>query len=149
MNDLSQFGPFTSLSAWREAMRQFINEGAINSRDLLPSILASMVVAVDVLDSGEDILVRAAMPGVKAENLKITLNGNTLTLKAEVEAEAELENATYLRRERHASAYTRSIPLPMTVEADQAHALFRDGILSLTLPKSEKARPKTIKVTAG
>jgi HSP20 family protein len=146
MNDLSQFGPFTSLSAWRDAMRQFLDEGMVGPRDFLPSALAFMFVPVDVLDSGEDILVRAAMAGVKAENLKITLNGNTLTLKGEGEAEAELEGATYLRHERHASAYTRSINLPVTVEADQARAVFRDGILSLTLPKSEKVRPKTIKV---
>lgn len=148
MNDLPQFGPFASLSAWREAMRQFLDEG-VGPRDFLPSALSSMFVPVDVLDTGEDILVRAAMPGVKAEDLKITLNGNTLTLKGEVEAEAELEDAAYLRRERHASAYTRSITLPVTVEADQAQAVFRDGILSLTFPKNEKVRPKTIKVTAG
>ena len=106
MNALSRFEPFTSLSAWREAMHQFLDEGAVSPRDLLPSVLASMVVPLDVLDSGEDILVRAAMPGVKAENLKIMLNGNILTLKTE--AEAGLENATYLRRERHLTSLSIS-----------------------------------------
>jgi HSP20 family protein len=146
MNDLSQFDALTNLGAWRDAMRQLLDEGMLGPRDFLPSALAFMFMPVDVLDSGEDILVRAAMAGVKPENLKITLNGSTLTLKGEVEAEAELEDATYLRRERHASAYIRSINLLVAVEADQARAVFHDGILSLTLPKSEKARSKTIKV---
>ncbi len=149
MNDFSQFGPFTTLSAWRDAMRQFLDEGLTGPRDLMPSALASMFLPVDVLDAGEAILIRASMPGVKAENLKITLNGNILTLKGEVESDAELENATYLRHERHASVYTRSIALPLTVEADQAQAVFLDGVLSLTLPKSEKVRPKTIKVATS
>lgn len=149
MNDRFQFDPVTSLSAWREAMRQFLDEGWVGPRDLLPSALVAMFVPVDVLDTGEDILVRAAMPGVKAENLKITLNGNVLNLKGEVEAEAEPEDATYLRRERHTSGYSRSVTLPVAVEAGKAQAIFHDGVISLTLPKSEKVRPKTIKVTTN
>ncbi len=149
MNDIPQFGPFTTLGAWRDAMRQFLDEGLVSPRDLMPSVLASTLMPVDVLDVGEAILIRASMPGVKAENLKITVNGNILALKGEAEADVELEGATYLRRERHASAYNRSITLPLAVEADQAQAVLLDGILSLTLPKSEKVRPKTIKVATS
>lgn len=149
MNDLSQFGPFTTLSAWRDAMRQFLAEGRVDPSDILPSVLASMYVPVDVLDTGDDFLIRADMPGVKAEKLKITLSGNTLTLRGEVEAAVELEDATYLHRERRVSGYTRSIALPAAIEANEAQAVFRDGVLSLTLPKIEKVRTKTIKVTAS
>ena len=149
MNDLSQFEPLANLRAWRNAMHQFLDEGRIDPRDVLPSALASVFVPVDLLDTGDDLLIRADMPGVKAEKLKITLSGNTLTLRGEVEAEAELEDATYLHRERRVSGYTRSIPLPAAVEANETQAVFRDGVLSLTLPKSEKVRTKTIKVTTS
>lgn len=149
MNDLSQFGPFTTLSAWRDAMRQFLAEGRVDPSDVFPSVLASIFVPVDVLDTGDDILIRADMPGVKAEKLKITLSGTTLTLKGEVEPEADLEDTIYLHRERRVSGYTRSIPLPAAIETKEAQAVFRDGVLSLTLPKSEKVRPKTIKVTTS
>ena len=149
MNDLSQFGPFTTLSAWRDAMRQFLAEGRVDPSDVFPSALASMFVPVDVIDTGDDLLIRADMPGVKAEKLKITLSGNTLTLRGEIEAEAEIEDASYLHRERRVSGYTRSIPLPGAIEANEAQAVFRDGVLSLTLPKSEKVRPKTIKVNTN
>ena len=146
MNDISQFGPFTTLSAWRDAMRQFLSEGRVDPSDVFPSALASMFVPADVLDTGDDILIRADMPGVNAEKLKITLSGKTLTIRGEVEAEADIEDATYLHRERRVSGYTRSIPLPAAIEANEAQAVFRDGVLSLTLPKTEKVRPKTIKV---
>lgn len=149
MKDLPHLDPFTNLGALRDAMRQLLDEGWVGPRDLLPSALASILVPVDVIDTGPDIVVHAAMPGVQAEHLKITLSGTTLTLKGEVAAEEELEDATYLRRERRASAYTRSLALPVTVDADQAQAVFRDGVLTLTLPKSEKVRPKTIKVTTA
>lgn len=149
MNDISQFGPFTTLNAWRDAMRQFLTEGRVDPSDVFPSALASMFVPVDVLDTGDDFLIRADMPGVKADNLKITLSGTTLTLRGEVEPETELKDATYLHRERRVAGYTRSIPLPAAVEANEAQAVFRDGVLSLTLPKTEKVRPKTIKVTTS
>lgn len=149
MNDLPPFGPLTTLRSWREAMRQFLEEGRVDPSDVLPTSLASRLVAVDVLDTGDDLLIRADMPGVKAEKLKITLSGNTLTIKGEVEAEDEPAEAIHLRRERRLSAYSRSITLPVAVEAEKAQAVFGDGVLSLTLPKSEKVRPKIIKVTAN
>lgn len=147
MNDLSQFAPFATLSAWRDAMREFLNEGRVDPSNVFPSAFASMFAPVDVLDTGDELLIRADMPGVKPENLKITVSGNTLTLKGEVEA--DLEDTIYLHRERRISGYARSLPLPVAVEASKAQAVFRDGVLSLTLPKSEKVRPTTIKVSTS
>src|SRR5574338_104209 len=129
MNDISQFGPLATIGAWRDAMRQFLAEGRVDPSDVFPSSLSSMFVPVDVLDTGDDLLIRADMPGVKAEKLKITLSGTTLTLKGEVETEADLEDITYLHRERRVSGYTRSIPLPAAVEAKESEAVFRDGVL--------------------
>lgn len=149
MNDIRHFDPLADLAALREAMRQLLDEGWVSPRDLLPAILASVFVPVDVLDTGPDIVVRATIPGVKAEQLDLTLSGNALTLKGEVEAETEFEGATYLRRERRAATFTRTLTLPVAVEVDRVRASLRDGVLTLTLPKSESVRPKTIKVTAA
>jgi HSP20 family protein len=148
INDVFGFDPMAELGAYRDAMRQLFEEGW-TPRDLAPSSVASVLVPIDLLDVGPDLIVRANMPGVKAENLAITLTGNTLTLKGEIKAEVELEGATYLRRERRATTFSRSLVLPMDVNADQAEAKFHDGVLTLSLPKSESVRPKTIKVTAG
>jgi len=148
INDVLGFDPIAELGAYRDAMRQLLEEGWA-PRDLVPSSVASVLVPIDLLDVGPDLIIRANMPGVEAENLTITLSGNTLTLKGEVKAEPTLEGATYLRRERRASTFSRSLVLPMEVDADHAEATFRDGVLTLTLPKSESVRPKTIKVTSA
>jgi HSP20 family protein len=148
INDVFGFDPLAELGAYRDAMRQLLEEGW-TPRDLVPSSIASVLVPIDLLDAGPDLIVRANMPGVKAENLSITLTGNTLLLKGEIKTETELEGATYLRRERRATTYSRSLVLAVDVEAEHAEARFRDGVLTLTLPKSESVRPKTIKVTSG
>jgi HSP20 family protein len=148
VNDVLGFDPIAELGAYRDAMRQLLEEGWA-PRDIAPSAVASVLMPVDLLDVGPDLVVRANMPGVKAENLTITLSGNALTLKGEVKAEPEFEGATYLRRERRATTFSRSLILPMDVEADHAEAIFSDGVLTLTLPKSESVRPKTIRVTSA
>ena len=148
INDVFGFDPLAELGVYRDAMRQLLEEGW-TPRDLVPSSVASVLVPIDLLDAGPDLIVRANMPGVKAENLSITLTGNTLLLKGEIKPETELEGATYLRRERRATTYSRSLILPVDVEAEHAEARFRDGVLTLTLLKSESVRPKTIKVTSG
>ena len=148
VNDVLGFDPVAELGAYRDALRQLTEEGW-TPRDMAPSSVASVLVPVDMLDAGPDLIIHANMPGVKADSIAVTLTGQTLTLKGQVSAEPQLEGATYLRRERRATKYTRSLVLPMQVQADQAAARFSDGVLTLTLPKSESVRPRTIKVTAG
>jgi HSP20 family protein len=149
MDNLLHIDPLTDIRTIRRALRRLLDEGVNIPDDLAPATVASLFVPVDVIDSGPDLVVRAAMPGVQAEQLKITLSGTTLTLRGEVKVKREFEDATYLRRERRASAYTRSLTLPIAVEADGTQAIFRDGVLTLTLPKTEKVRPKTIRVTTA
>jgi HSP20 family protein len=150
MNPVSEMlglDPLSEMSVYRDAIRQLLEEGW-SPRDMVPSSLASVLVPVDILDAGPEVIIRANMPGVKAEQLAITLSGQTLTIKGEVR-EPEIEGATYLRRERRASKFTRSLILPMEVDADHAEARFSDGVLILSLPKSESVRPKTIKITSA
>ncbi len=118
-------------------------------RDLPAAALASMIVPLDLLDTGPALVVRTNLPGVKPDHLTITLDGNALTLKGEVTPDSETDTATYLRHERRVTTYTRSLILPMPVDAGHAETSFCAGVLTLTLPKSEGAGPKIIKVTGG
>lgn len=88
------------------------------------------------------------MPGVKPEDIDITITGDTLTIKGEVKAEEKVEKANYIRRERRYGAFSRSLTLPTSVVAEKAKAEFENGVLTLTLPKAEEVKPKTIKVKA-
>ncbi len=141
--------PLDESASVRDAMRQLLSERPASPFDLAPAAVASVFVPLDVLDAGPDVVVRANLPGTKAEDLSITYLDHTLTIKGEVKEDAELKGASYLRRERRASTFARSINLPVALDMEHAEAKLEDGILTLRLPKSEKIRPKTIKITSS
>jgi len=110
---------------------------------------ASWNLALDVLEDENEFQVKASVPGIKPEDLDITYNNNTLTIKGEVKQEYESEEGKYHLRERRFGSFARSLTLPSNVNADQIGADYEDGVLTLHLPKSEEAKPKRIEVHGG
>ena len=102
--------------------------------------------AVDVAETDSDVIVTATVPGIKPDDLKITLTGDLLEISGETRSEIERKDATYHVRERRQGSFSRTLILPTTVLADKAQTEFEDGVLTLTLPKAEEARRKTITV---
>jgi HSP20 family protein len=102
---------------------------------------------LDLYETDEAVVLKAALPGVKAEDVDITITGETLTIKGEARREEEEKKRDYYRQETWYGNFARSISLPSQVEAEKAEAVFDDGVLKLTIPKAAAARPKTIKVT--
>jgi HSP20 family protein len=92
--------------------------------------------------------VRAALPGVKAEDVQVQVEDGQLSIRAEMHAEEERQERGYLMREIRRGTFARTIPLPVPVQADKAEARLEQGILELVLPKAEKAKAKSIKVVA-
>lgn len=137
---------FGDLTALREAARQLLAEGWFGPHDLLPAAFSSFSLPVDILDTGPTLLVRASLPGMQPEEVHVSIIGETLTLRGKPKEVGEEPGLAYLRRERRPLSFQRSIQLPMPVEADRAEATFQDGVLTLTLPKDESVRPKTIKI---
>lgn len=105
--------------------------------------------ALDITESNEAFSIKAALPGWKPENVDVTFEGGTITLKGEVSAENNEadEHTRWHRREIRRTSFTRSVTLPSEVEADKAKAEFENGVLTLTLPKAEVVKPKQIKIT--
>jgi HSP20 family protein len=103
---------------------------------------------VDLYQTADEVHVKAAMPGIKAEDVDIQVHGDMLTIKAELKQEEERNDATYHVREQRFQSYARSLTLPTAVKADKAEAEVIDGILHITLPKAEEAKPKQITVKA-
>jgi HSP20 family protein len=101
--------------------------------------------AVNVWEDGESVFLEAEVPGLKAEDLDITVVGDELTLKGE-RSEASEEQSSFHRRERGIGPFTRVIRLSSEVKADQVQATLTDGVLLLKLPKTEAAKPRKIKV---
>lgn len=105
-------------------------------------------VPLDVYQTDDDVIVKASAPGFKADDIQISVTGDTLNLRGEVKEEHEENGKEYYLRERRMKRFARSITLPVPVNADKAKAEFEDGILTLTLPKVEDVKPKTITIKA-
>ncbi len=101
---------------------------------------------VNITEDKDNFFVRAELPGLKAEELNIALIGNNLTISGERKIPSEGDNVRYHRREREAGSFNRVIALPRDVEADNVEAALVDGILTVTVPKAEVAKPKQITV---
>lgn len=101
---------------------------------------------VDVVDRDEDILVRAEIPGVDKKDLEISVTDNMVNIRGESRQETREENGDFFRAEISRGGFSRTISLPHNVDGGKAHAVCKDGVLEVTLPKLERAKRHTIKV---
>lgn len=145
MTQLTRRDPLRDLVSLREAMDQLFEESIVRPRT---GAMASRGMPVDMYETEEAVVVKTAIPGVDPEDIDIGISGETLTIKGEITKEEDVEEGDYVCRERHYGAFSRTLTVPVSVEADEAEAEFEDGILTLMLPKAEELRPKTIKVTS-
>ena len=102
---------------------------------------------LDVLEDKDNYFILAELPGLKREDIKVSLEDGTLTISGERKTETRTEETLVHRVERYSGRFERSVTLPATVSAEKVKATYTDGVLSLTLPKSEQAKPKRIDVT--
>lgn len=102
--------------------------------------------AVDVIEDKDQLTVKAELPGFRREDLDISLHENNLTICGERKYEDEKQQGEMFRSERFYGKFQRTVPLPFSVETSDIKATYRDGVLTVTLPKSEKARAKQIEV---
>jgi HSP20 family protein len=145
MTRLARWEPYREAWSIRELMDRFFNEPMGGLRGW-PE--AAHVPAVDLYQTDDEIVLKAVLPGIKPEDISISVTGDVLNLRGTVAEESERQDATYYIRERRQGEFSRSLPLPAPVVADKAKAEFENGVLTLTLPKAEEVKPKTISVKA-
>jgi HSP20 family protein len=102
--------------------------------------------AIDMYQTENDVVVKASIPGIKADEVQINITGDVLTLKGEVKQEEERKERAWHIREHRFGSFERSVALPTAVKTDQAEAVFENGILTITLPKADEVKPKTINI---
>jgi len=105
-----------------------------------------MTFPVDLSETEDQVTVKAVLPGIRPEDVEISVNEGILMVKGQVKHEEKTEGENYYRQEIRYGAFSRAIPLPTSVNDEQAAAEFKDGILTVTLPKAEEVRPKQIKI---
>jgi len=145
MSNLTRWEPIRDMMTLREAMDQLFDDAFTRPHSTSG---VSLSPAIDLYQTADDVVVKASLPGLKAEDVEISVESNVLTLRGEFNQESEKKEATYHIRERRSGAFERSVMLPTDVQTDKAKADFEDGILTITLPKAETVKPKTITIKA-
>ena len=146
-NSVERWEPFKEMMSLREAMNRLVEDSFIRPGSwLTPLDVEAMGVAMDVIETKDSLIVKASVPGIKPEDIEVSVTGEVLTIKGETASEEKIEQGSYLRQERRFGKFERNLTLPTLVTADKADAKFEHGVLTLTLPKAEQVKAKTIKV---
>ncbi len=144
MSNLIRWEPMREIMPLREAMDRLFDDAF--TRPI--SLIGTTIPAIDLYQTNDAVVVKAALPGFKPEDVQVSVTGDVLTLRGEYKQDEEQKNATYHIREHRYQSFERSVMLPTQVETEKAKADFENGILTIVLPKSEEVKPKTITIKA-
>jgi len=145
MAELVRWEPFREITSLRDAMDRLLEESFIRP-GLLFGETPSGMLPVDMYETDDQVVVKATVPGVKPEDIDVTVTGDLLTIKGEFKSEEETKKRNYLRQERRYGSFCRQVGLPAGVDTDKVKATFEHGVLTLEMPKIESAKAKTIKI---
>jgi HSP20 family protein len=144
---LIRWDPLREVVSLRDAMDHLVGESLSRPWHGPGIFFGSEALALDMHETDSEVVVEATVPGVKPEEVDVQVTGNVLTIKGERKQQEERKEASYIYREQRFGSFCRSVTLPTEVDVDEATAEFENGVLTLTLPKSETVKPKTIKIT--
>lgn len=144
---LTKWEPFKDLTSLQGRINRLFDDSLIRSRFFDDDMLSGIwTPAVDLYETDNDIVIKAELPGVDKKDIKVEVKDNMLHLSGERKTEKDIKEENYHRIERYYGTFRRSFGLPAHVEHDKVKARFKDGILEITLPKVEKAKPKKIEI---
>jgi len=148
-----RWDPFRDLVTLQERMNRMFDESfrgaGRGSSEEDWALGGSWAPAVDIYEQGTDIVLKAELPGVDPKDVDIRVENNVLTLRGERKFDGEVKRESYHRVERAYGSFTRSFTLPNTVNTESIKAEYKDGVLRVTLPKHEEAKPKQIKIAVN
>ena len=144
---ITRFEPFRGVTSLQEQINRLFSETFDRSTD--EGSLTTWAPAVDIYETEQELVVKADLPDVKPEDLDIRVENNILTIRGERKFEKKVNENNYLRIERSYGSFSRSFSLANTVNTEAIKADYKDGVLTLSIPKREEAKPKQIKVQVG
>ena len=149
MANITRFDPFGEMVTLRQAMDRLFEDSFVSPLTLRTFNGEAVAPPLDVHQTADEIVVTAALPGIKPNDVDITITGQTLSIRGEFKADEEIGRDQYLYRERRYGTFNRQIQLPVRVQGDAASATFENGLLTLSIPKSEEVKPRQIQVKAA
>jgi HSP20 family protein len=141
---IKRWDPLREIISLREDMDRLFN--TFFGKHMTEEIEGIWIPVIDIEEDNENFIVKAELPGLKREDVKISVRGNLLTISGERKQEEETKNKTYHRVERSYGKFSRTISLPSEVDMNKIKAVYKDGVLIITLPKPETLKPKEIEV---
>jgi HSP20 family protein len=143
---IQRWEPFNDLVSLRDAMDRLFEDSFVRTGRVLG--LSNGMVPIDIYQQDGSIVVKAPLPGVKPEDIDVSVVGDTLTIKGEMKQEEQVKSENVIRQERRYGAFSRTVTLPTPVDTSKANATYENGVLTLSLPVAEEAKPKEIKIQA-
>ena len=147
MRTLSRFEPFRGSSSLQDQINRLFND--VFERPGDESNLTSWAPAVDIFETEHELIVKADLPDIDPKDLDIRVENNILSIRGERKFESKVSEDKYLRVERAYGSFSRSFSLANTVNSEAIKADYQNGVLTLTVPKREEAKPKQIKVNVN
>jgi len=144
---IQRYEPYREMISLRDAMNSLLQDSFVRPLSMLGEGNA-MMLPLDVVEDENEFIVKASMPGVRPEDVHITVHGNDVTMRGEIKADEERQDSHYHIRERRYGMFQRTVSLTTPISPDKAQAHFENGVLTLTLPKAEEAKPKEIRIGA-
>jgi HSP20 family protein len=150
MANITRFDPFSEMVSLRSAMDRLFEDSFVSPLTWRTVANGTGInPAVDVHETDDDIVVTAALPGIRPDDIDVTITGQNLALRGELKADDTVEHGQYIYRERRFGSFNRSFQLPVRVDGDRADASFSDGILTLRIPKADEVKPRQIRINPG
>ena len=144
MSNLARWQPVHEMVALRDAMDRLFDEASTRPWDMAKGMQGKGVPSVDMYETENEVIIKAAVPGIKADDIQINVTGEMLTIRGETKEKSDVKEKAYHIREQSWGTFERRIVLPTLVVSDKAKADFEDGVLTITLPKAEEVKPRTI-----
>jgi HSP20 family protein len=148
MNTVVRYDPFRGLSTLHDQVNRLFNESMFRGQ-AQDSAITTWAPAVDIFETPNELVVKADLPDVDEKDIDIRVENNLLTIRGERKFEKSVSEDNYLRVERTYGAFSRSFSLPNTVNAETIHAEYKNGVLTVNLPKREESKPRQVKVSVN
>lgn len=151
MNAIIKRDPFVGFNGMKRLMDRFWDDPVWRLHGYTPQVKRDNPLPIDVTADEKQVVIQASLPGVKPEDVNVTIEDNRLTIEGQVNSVEESEKDSYVIRERHSGSFYRSLSLPKVLQEDNVDARFENGVLTLTLPRVPEIKPqaKTIEIKAG
>jgi len=147
MTTIARFEPFRGFSTVQDQVNRLFNDTFRTQGE--DSALTTWAPAVDIYETPNELVVKADLPDVNEKDIDIRVENNLLTIRGERKFEKSVSEDNYLRVKRTYGSFSRSFSLPNTVNAEAIQAEYKNGVLTVTLPKREESKPRQVKVTVG